>query len=85
MLALDLVAALQESIERARVGGKGREGGRGRSGTKRPARSYAKRGGAGKLTGLSKKELYDRASELDISGRSSMSRDELEEAVAEAS
>jgi hypothetical protein len=29
--------------------------------------------------------LYDRASELDISGRSSMSRDELEEAVAEDS
>lgn len=82
---IDLVAALQESIERARAGGKGRKGAGARSGAKRRARSGAKQGGAGRLAGLSKKELYDRASELDISGRSSMSRDELEEAVAEAS
>jgi DNA end-binding protein Ku len=56
-----------------------------RSGTKRRAGSGAKQGGAGKLAKLSKKQLYDRASKLDISGRSSMSRDELEEAVAKAS
>ncbi len=74
---IDLVAALQESIERARGDGK-----RGRSGR---ARSASKRRKDGKLGDLSKKELYDRASDLDISGRSSMSRDELEQAVAKAS
>lgn len=82
---IDLVAALQESIERARAGGKGRKGAGARSVAKRRARPGAKQGGAARLAGLSKKELYDRASELDISGRSSMSRDELEEAVAKAS
>lgn len=74
---IDLVAALQESIERARGDGK-----RGRGGRARPP---SKRRKDGKLGNLSKKELYDRASELEISGRSSMSRDELEEAVAKAS
>ena len=82
---IDLVAALQESIERARAGGKARKGAPVRSGTKRRAGSGAKQGSAGRLAGLSKKQLYDRASKLDISGRSSMSRDELEEAVAKAS
>jgi DNA end-binding protein Ku len=82
---IDLVAALQESIERARAGGNGRKGASARSVAKRRARSGAKQGGAARLAGLSKKELYDRASELDISGRSSMSRNELEEAVAKAS
>ncbi|HEU4540241.1 MAG TPA: Ku protein [Jiangellaceae bacterium] len=75
---VDLVAALQESIERARAGGGTRRKGR----AKRPA---PKRRKAAKLTDLSKKELYDRASELDISGRSTMSRDQLEDAIAKAS
>jgi len=82
---IDLVAALHESIERARAGGRAGKGAPVRSGTKRRVGSGAKQGGAGKLAGLSKKQLYDRASKLDISGRSSMSRDELEEAVAKAS
>ena len=76
---IDLVAALQESIERARAGGGERRkgGGRGRTASK-PRKD-------GKLAELSKKELYDRAGKLDISGRSTMSRDELEEAIAKAS
>lgn len=36
------------------------------------------------LAGLSKAELADRARELDISGRSTMNRDELARAIAEA-
>jgi DNA end-binding protein Ku len=75
---VDLVAALQESIERARAGG----GTRRKGSAKRPA---PKRRKAAKLTDLSKKELYDRASELDISGRSTMSRDQLEDAIDKAS
>ena len=34
--------------------------------------------------GLTKEELYDRAQELDVEGRSSMSKDELKEAILEA-
>lgn len=74
---VDLMAALKQSIEQARARGGSRRGGRGVAAPKRR--------GAGKLTELSKKELYDRASELDISGRSNMSRDELEKAIAKAS
>ena len=75
---IDLVAALQESIERARAGD-------GRRSKARRARSAARPRTAGKQPRLSKKELYDRASELDIAGRSAMSRDELEQEIAKAS
>ncbi|HEX6235203.1 MAG TPA: Ku protein [Jiangellaceae bacterium] len=74
---VDLMAALKQSIEQARARGGSRRGGRGGAAPKRR--------GAGELTELSKKELYDRASELDILGRSNMSRDELEKAIAKAS
>jgi DNA end-binding protein Ku len=74
---VDLMAALKQSIEQARARGGSRRGGRGRRAPKRRR--------AGKLTELSKQDLYDRASELDISGRSNMSRDELEKAIAKAS
>lgn len=71
---IDLMAALEQSIERAR-------GGRKRASqwpSKRAKRSS-------ELASLSKKELYDRAGELGVSGRSKMSKDELAAAVAEAS
>jgi DNA end-binding protein Ku len=75
---VDLMAALRQSIEHARARGGSRQSGR-------DGRPAPKRRRAGKLTELSKKELYDRASKLDISGRSNMSRDELEQAIAKAS
>ena len=79
---VDLMAALEASVEAAR----------GRSGeavaAAAPPRSAKKTAGGGPktstLTKLSKAELYDRATELDVPGRSKMSRDELEKAVAAA-
>jgi hypothetical protein len=41
--------------------------------------------GAADGDGMTRDELYERAKELDISGRSSMSKDELAQAVAAAS
>ncbi len=40
--------------------------------------------GGGKDVGTTKAELYEQASELDVSGRSKMDRDELTTAVAKA-
>lgn len=82
---IDLVAALQQSIERVRARGKPATGTRARSGTRRRAGTGGKHPGTSGRGRLSKKQLYERASALDISGRSSMSRDELEAAVAKAS
>lgn len=70
---VDLMTALEQSIKRAR-------GGRKRT-TKRPKGSQR----SPDLGSLSKKELYERAGELGVAGRSKMSKDELVEAVAEAS
>lgn len=68
---IDLMSALQESIDRARDG-------RRRSGRERKT-------DRDELGELSKKELYQRAGDLGVSGRSRMSKDELQEAVAQAS
>ncbi|MFF8598043.1 Ku protein [Streptomyces sp. NPDC015232] len=71
---IDLTEALRASVERAR--GKGR-------GTARAGGGQS-RGGKGELTGLSKTELYERASAAGIPGRSGMKRDELIEALERA-
>ena len=74
---VDLVAALEASVDALR--------GRGSATTKaaRPKATKAPAARAGDdLKSLSKAELYDRATELDLPGRSRMSRDELERAVA---
>ena len=80
---VDLMAALQASVEAAR----------GRSeGAKAPAKKAPGAAGPAKrkaapspvLSGLSKSQLYDRATELDVPGRSKMTRHELEQAVAAA-
>jgi DNA end-binding protein Ku len=77
----DLIAALERSVADARGGGRdGRRGG-GRDG----ARKQAAGDGAPDLSELSKAELSAMARELDVKGRSSMSRAELQEAVAAAS
>src|SRR5579884_111590 len=75
---VDLMAALEASVAAAR----GREA-PAASATKKPARGNGK--AAADLSSLSKTELYERASELDVPGRSKMSRKELEKAVAAGS
>jgi DNA end-binding protein Ku len=66
----DIMAALRESLERARSGqGFDRDGDDG--------------DGDGGLEDLSRDELYERAQKADVPGRSSMSRDELVKALTE--
>lgn len=73
---VDLMAVLEQSVEAAR---------RHRPGNEHQAEPVGRRaGGADDLEGLSKSDLYDIAQELDISGRSSMTKDELIEAVRSA-
>jgi DNA end-binding protein Ku len=67
---VDLMEALERSLATARR--------RGRAG-----RSESPDGSGS--SGLSRHELYQRAQELDVAGRSRMSKDELEQAVREAS
>jgi DNA end-binding protein Ku len=62
----DIMEALKESLERVRAG----EGFEPDSGSD------------GELDGLSRDELYERAQKEDVAGRSSMSRDELIEALS---
>ncbi|HMK62245.1 MAG TPA: Ku protein [Acidimicrobiales bacterium] len=81
---VDLMAALQASVEAAR--GKSPSA-PSRSETTGGAKSGSGARSAGKranLSDLSKAELYDRAAQLDVQGRSKMSRHELEQAVAAA-
>jgi DNA end-binding protein Ku len=59
--APDLMAALQETLERMGSGGKG---------------------GDGKLDGLSREQLYERAQAEDVPNRSKMSKEELVEALS---
>jgi len=76
----DLVEMLQRSLQGRRAGGAG-EGRKG-EGVQRPGKSgSAGRGGGDRLEESSRAELYQRAQEMDIRGRSRMSRGELLEAV----
>lgn len=69
---IDLMAALERSVNEA----KGRRaGGDGRSGTT----------GGEDLEEMSRDELYDEAQRRDISGRSKMTKDELVDALRTAS
>lgn len=93
---IDLMGALEASVERARSGRKNgaettEEAAGGRSparlkqaAEKRQARTEkrAAKPHAAELEGLTKAELYQRASEADIPGRSSMTREELIKALA---
>ena len=63
----DLMAALERTLENVRGG--------------QDARSAPDRDPREKLDGLSREELYERAQEEEIPGRSKMSRDELVEAL----
>ncbi|KAB2976541.1 Ku protein [Streptomyces sp. SS1-1] len=95
---VDLMEVLQGSIDRARSGrekkGGERDGARGgaRRARKSPPKSAAKPKGSARRTSdapkkselrdLSKAELYERATEREIPGRSRMSRQELIDALA---
>lgn len=73
---VDLVAALQASIERARGHTPGN--------AKQAEQRLSTRTAADELEGLSKADLYDLAQDLDVPGRSTMNRDGLVAAVREA-
>jgi DNA end-binding protein Ku len=84
---VDLMAALEASVEAARGrSGKGASATAAEKPSKKSVGRAETRSGpdAASLAGLSKAELYDRAAELDVPGRSKMSRDELERAGAAA-
>lgn len=69
----DLMAALEASIDRMKEGGR----------EALAAGAGAEQGDATALKRLPKRELLERAKEKDIEGRSSMSKEELVEALAE--
>jgi DNA end-binding protein Ku len=89
---VDLMAALQASVEAARqhrpgarlVGTSGGDAGTASGGGRTSKRRGADASRAEDLAALSKAELLARASELGIPGRSKMNRDELEAALASA-
>ena len=84
---VDLMEALQASVEAARSHRPGRHIAAPEGTAKAPARRGAKRAGPAAPTAgaaPSKSELQARATELGIQGRSKMTRDELEAAIAGA-
>ena len=82
---VDLMEALQASVEAARSHRPGAHIVTSSVAAKAPAKRSAKRAGTGSapaaLSSLSKAELQARATELGIPGRSKMTREELEAAV----
>lgn len=72
----DLMAALRDSVREAR-GGKPERG--------RQGKSRKRSTGEAKLAHLTRDELYDRAAEAGIGGRSKMSKDDLIDALQQAS
>jgi DNA end-binding protein Ku len=90
---VDLMAALQASVEAARkhrpgarlVGASGGDDRTASEGARSPKRRGAGTSRAEDLSVLSKAELVARAAELGVPGRSKMNREELEAAVASAS
>lgn len=72
---LDLMSALEASIERAR----------GERGERRSSGSTAGGSGAGDLGSMTRDELYEEAQRRDIDGRSKMTKDELVDALQRAS
>lgn len=74
--AIDLMAVLKQSLKRAGVAERARAAARERKDSSIPASDLAER---------SKSQLYERAKELDIPGRSKMNKDELISAIRKAS
>ncbi|MFI2433336.1 Ku protein [Streptomyces sp. NPDC018693] len=71
---IDLMDALRRSVEQSRT----------RKGGKRKRRKAGKGAAKDRLDRLSKGELYERAAQRDIPGRSRMNRDQLIQALTEA-
>jgi DNA end-binding protein Ku len=67
--------------ERAARAGQGRGGSAGRGGRRKPAAGAEAESVAGDLGERSKAELYEQAKELDISGRSGMTKEQLIDAI----
>ncbi|CCG02663.1 Ku protein [Blastococcus saxobsidens] len=80
---VDLMAALRASVEAAGKHRPGNAASAGTLATRKPGRD-ADQAPADDLAEMSKSELYELAQELDVPGRSKMTRDELARAVAEA-
>ena len=80
---VDLMAALRASVEAAGTHRPGNADSDRRLTTRKPGADTA-RPSDDDLADMSKSELYDLAQELDVSGRSKMTRDELARAVGEA-
>jgi DNA end-binding protein Ku len=76
----DLIAALERSVAEARGG---RSGAAAKADRTKDGKKGSKEGQVD-LSSASKAELTEMARELDVPGRSSMNRDELERAVAKA-
>jgi len=74
----DLMAALERSLQEAQ----GRGGGRSRGGDADGDGNGGDGKGGEDLGALSRDELYERAQEADVSGRSSMTKDELIDALS---
>jgi DNA end-binding protein Ku len=84
----DLIAALEASVAEARGGRKGERSDGRKAAAKTARKKNAKNGSKAEpdadLSQLSKADLTAMARDLDVSGRSSMKRAELERAVAKA-
>ncbi|MFE6286657.1 Ku protein [Streptomyces sp. NPDC057877] len=77
---IDLMDVLQGSLDRAARGSEGREPAK--KPAKKSAKKGAKKGARSELEQLSKAELYERATERDVPGRSRMNREQLIDALA---
>lgn len=83
---VDLEQALRRSVEHARSGGRGTAGRRTAKGSGKKQKSgggkrSGKASGSVDPAGLTKSELYERAAEQEVRGRSSMTREQLVEAL----
>ncbi|MGY1717671.1 Ku protein [Blastococcus sp. SYSU DS0552] len=85
---LDLMEALRASVAKAKDHRPGNATDAGKLTTRRARRGSGGDKAGGRpdesLAAMSKKDLYDMAQELDVAGRSKMTRDELADAVQEA-
>jgi len=82
---IDLMAALEESIAaRGGRGAKAEKSGKAKKADKEEAASEAADGASGEYAEMSKAELLKLAAKADIPGRSTMSKDELANALAAA-
>lgn len=86
---VDLMEALRASVEGARspkdTGEKADASGKTGRGKKPAAKRRTRTSGARPLRSLTKAELYEKATKAGVKGRSSMTRDQLADALAKGS